>query len=223
MGPFITCSAALSVGSNNNNIQLSEKEIKFQILSPYRECLLMAPLIKIFSTSERKLNQGGQLPCALSPPMNESARAALIYWGKEWFPRGKKCIWNKSPVSLQREQKTISIPAQVQEKISLQCYQRCSKSPTWRRIKVVLWAVDPARGAGTCGRECRDGGMQIKFIFWQNQKTCWAPCGMCEMSLVLDGNLDSQDLLRETIPTHTEVPGEVRKAGNQENTVISWL
>lgn len=101
VGPFITWSAVLSVGSNNNNIQLSEKEIKFQILSPYRECLLVAPLIKILSTSERKLNQGGRLPSPLSPPMNKSARTALIYWGKEWFPRGKKCIWNESTVSLQ--------------------------------------------------------------------------------------------------------------------------
>lgn len=37
------------------------------------------------------------------------------------------------------------------------------------------------------------------------------------MPLVLEESLDSQDLLREAIPAHREVPGEVRKAGNQEN------
>lgn len=152
--------------------------------------------------------------CSVSPHERVS-QSCIDLLRKRVISKGKKCIWNKSPVSLQRQKKTISIPAQVQEKISLQCYQRCCKSPTWRRIKVVLWAVDPARGAvaGNVGME----GCRLKFIFWQNQKTCWAPCGTCEMSLVLEGSLDSQDLLRETIPTHREVPGEVRKAGNQEN------
>lgn len=50
--------------------------------------------------------------------------------------------------------------------------------------------------------------------------TCWAQFGKYEvlgMSLVLEGSWTLRISLREAIPTHREVPGEARAAGNQEN------
>lgn len=114
VGLFITWSAVPSVDSNNNNIQISKKEIKFQILSPYWECLLVAPLIKICSTSERKLNQGGQLP---SPPfplphMNSKPELHWFIEAKSDFQGVKSAFGTNVQCTCQAEQKTISFPRQ---------------------------------------------------------------------------------------------------------------